>query len=83
MITGFTTGTNINGISYTNTIETALHSKRICQFIVSGVVKLERAGIDAVTLDFGSRECDAKAIVKRGEETKEILLKHKHCNMMH
>jgi hypothetical protein len=82
LITGSTTGTNIKGEAYTNTIITALHWKRVCQFIVSGVVKIERTGVDAITIDYGDGECDSKAIVKRGVETKEILLKHKHRSMI-
>jgi hypothetical protein len=82
LITGSTTGINIKGEAYTNTIITALHWKRVCQFIVRGVVKIERAGVEAITLDFGSGECDSKAVVKRGDETKEILLRNKHRNMI-
>ena len=44
LITGTATGKNIKGIAYTNTIITALHWKRACSFIVSGVVKIEREG---------------------------------------
>jgi hypothetical protein len=78
LITGTATGKNINGISYTNTIITALHWKRVCEFLVSGVIKFERAGVDPVELDYGSGLCDAAATLKRGDQTKEITLKHKH-----
>jgi hypothetical protein len=78
LITGTATGKNINGVAYTNTIVTALNWKRVCQFIVSGVVKLEREGAQPVELNYGTGDCDAKAVVIRGEESKEILLKHKH-----
>ena len=81
LITGTATGKNINGITYTNTILTALHWKRVCEFLVSGSIKIERSGVDAVVLDYGKGECDAKAVVSRGEESKEILLKHRHRNM--
>jgi len=78
LITGTATGKNIGGISYTNTILTALRWKRVCEFLVSGSIKFERTGVDTVVLDYGTGECDAKATVQRGDITKEILLKHKH-----
>lgn len=78
LITGTATGKNIGGISYSNTILTALHWKRVCEFLVSGSIKFERAGVEAVVLDYGTGECDAKATLQRGDLTKEILLKHKH-----
>jgi hypothetical protein len=81
LITGIATGKNIDGIAYKNTIMTALHWKRVCEFIVSGTVKLERSGVDPVILDYGTGECDAKAVVTRGGESKEIILKHNHRSM--
>jgi len=78
LITGTATGININGVAYTNTILTALHWKRVCEFIVSGTIKFERTGVDPVVLDYGTGECDAKATVTRGTLSKEITLKHKH-----
>jgi len=81
LITGVANGTTIEGITYTNTITTALHWKRVCFFIVSGVVKIEREGKESVELDYGSGECDAKAVVRKGGESREILLRHKHRTM--
>ncbi|MBA4321430.1 MAG: hypothetical protein C0408_01300 [Odoribacter sp.] len=78
LITGTATGKNINGISYTNTILTALHWKRVCEFLVAGSIKFERSGVDPVVLDYGKGECDAIATLTRGDQTKEILLRHKH-----
>jgi hypothetical protein len=78
LITGTATGKGINGNVYTNTILTALHWKRVCEFLVSGTVKFERSGVDPVVLDYGTGLCDAIATLTRGTETKEILLKHKH-----
>ncbi len=82
LITGSANGKNIEGKAYTRTIKTALHWKRVCQFIVSGVVMIERDGAEPFELDYGKGECDNKAIVKRGSETKEILLRHRHRNMI-
>jgi hypothetical protein len=77
LITGTATGKNIGGVQYTNTILTALHWKPVCEFIVSGTIKFERAGVDPVVLDYGTGECDAKATLTRGAVSKEITLKHK------
>ena len=78
LITGTANGVNVNGVGYKNTIMTALKWTRACRFIVSGVVKIEREGVQPVEINYGTGECDAKAVVTRGGETKEILLRHKH-----
>jgi len=78
LITGTATGKNIEGKSYTNTIVSALHWKRVCKFIVAGVIKLERGDAEPIELNFGEGDCDAKAVVTRGTESKEILLRNKH-----
>jgi hypothetical protein len=57
---------------------TALHWTRSCRFIVSGVVKIEREGAEPVEINYGTGDCDAKATVTRGGESKEILLKNRH-----
>jgi len=82
LITGTATGKNINGVDYKNTIVTALNWKRVCRFIVAGVIKIEKDGSQPVELNYGTGECDAKAVVTRGGESKEILLKFKHRNML-
>lgn len=78
LITGTAGGVNINGVSYTRTITTALHWKRACRFIVSGVVQIEREGIEPLELDFGEGECDAIATVTMGDESRDITLKFRH-----
>jgi hypothetical protein len=77
LITGTATGTTLEGVGYTNTITTALYWKRACFFIVSGVVKIEREGKPEVEINYGTGDCDAKAIVTREGESKEIILRHK------
>jgi hypothetical protein len=78
LVTGTATGKNRNDVTYTNTILTALHWTRACRFIVAGTVKMERSGDTVpVVLDYGTGDCDAKAVVTRGEQTKEILLRFK------
>jgi hypothetical protein len=81
LITGTASGKNIDGIAYTNTILTALHWTRACRFIVSGVVKIERDGKSPVQIDYGSGDCDAKAVVTKDGVSKEILLRNKARNM--
>jgi hypothetical protein len=76
LITGTASGKNIDGVAYTRTILDALHWKRVCQFLVSGVVEIVREGAEPFTLDYGSGECDNKAVVTRGNESKEIQLRH-------
>lgn len=77
LVTGTASGKTRADVVYTNTILNALHWKRACRFITEGVVKMERSGETVVTLDYGDGECDAKAVVTRGDQSKEILLRHK------
>ena len=77
LITGTASGTTLEGVAYSNTITTALDWKRVCFFIVSGVVKIQREGKEDVEINYGTGDCDAKAVVTRGGESKEILLRHK------
>lgn len=77
LITGTAHGTTIDGVTYTNTITSALHWKRVCFFIVSGVVKIERDGKEPVEINYGDGECDAVAVVTIGGVSKQILLRHK------
>jgi hypothetical protein len=82
LVTGTATGISLEGVGYTNTIMTALLWKRVCFFIVSGVVKIEREGKPDVEINYGTGECDAKAVVTKGGESKEILLRHKIRTMV-
>ncbi|MFO7575175.1 MAG: hypothetical protein R6W67_08465 [Bacteroidales bacterium] len=82
LITGTTSGKNINDVTYTTTISTPLLWKRVCRFIVSGVILIEREGFDPVELDYGDGECDAKAVLRRGDEEKEILIRVRHKRML-
>lgn len=78
LITGTAAGKNIKGVSYANTITSALHWKRVCEFFVSGVIRFEVDGVEPVELDYGTGECDAVATLKRGDQSKEITLRHRH-----
>ncbi len=76
LITGTASGMTLRGVNYSNTIATALHWKRVCRFIVSGVVKIEREGSEPAWLNYGDGECDAYATLTMGDKTKEILLRY-------
>jgi hypothetical protein len=78
LITGTAAGVNINGVAYTKTIMTALHWKRVCRFVVSGVIEIEMAGYEPFEIDFGTGDCDAVATVTRGNDSKEITLRFRH-----
>jgi hypothetical protein len=78
LVTGTATGVNINGVAYTNTITTSLLWKRVCRFIVSGVLRIERTEMDPVEINYGTGDCDALATVTKGNQTKEITLRYKH-----
>lgn len=80
LITGSATGKNGEDISYVRTISTPLHWKRVCEFIVSGIIEIEREGAEPFSLNYGDGECDNKAVVSDGKESKEIQLRHKHRN---
>jgi hypothetical protein len=81
LITGTATGKTIEGVSYANTIMTALDWKRVCRFIVSGVVKIQREGKADVEINYGDGTCDNKAVVTKGGMSKEILLRHRMRTM--
>jgi hypothetical protein len=81
LVTGTATGKTIEDVSYINTITTALHWKRVCAFIVSGVVNIQREGKAEVQVDYGDGTCDNKAVVTRNGESKEIKLRHKFRTM--
>lgn len=77
LVTGTANGLTLDGVAYTNTITTALHWKRACFFIVSGVVQIQREGKEDVSLNYGAGECDAVAVVTKGGQSRQILLRHK------
>lgn len=78
LITGYATGTNLDGVGYTHTISNPLEWHAACRFFVSGTIKFEIDGVKPFLLDFGDGECDAAATLSRGDETKEITLRFRH-----
>jgi hypothetical protein len=82
LITGTANGINYNGVSYTNTIMTALHWKRVCKFFVSGIVKIEREGKEPLQINYGDGECDAVATISNGVDSRDITLRFRHRTMV-
>jgi hypothetical protein len=80
LITGTASGINAEGTPYIRTIISALHWKRVCAFIVSGIIRIEAEGTEPFELDYGQGDCDNKAVVTRNGESKEIELRHHHRN---
>jgi len=78
LITGVAAGTNLNGKMYTHTVINALDWKAACRFIVSGTIRFDIEGVDPFELDYGDGECDAYATLKRGDDSKEIILTFRH-----
>lgn len=77
MVTGSGTGKNFEGMSCTRTIMEALHIKNACRFIVSGVIESVIGDEEPIVLDYGDGECDNKATLSKGTESKEIELSMK------
>ena len=77
-ITGYASGTTYRGKTYENTITSDLLWKRSCRFIVSGIIEINREGVEPFELDYGDGTCDAKATLRRGDEEKEITLRYRH-----
>jgi hypothetical protein len=78
LVSGTTTGKTIKDVEYTTTIVTPLHWKRVCRFIVAGIIRIAPVGGEPAELDFGEGECDALATLRRGDEVKTINLRVRH-----
>ncbi len=78
LITGYATGTNLDGVGYTHAIRNPLEWHAACRFFVRGTINFEIAGVEPFMLDFGNGECDATATLSRGDYTKEITLRFRH-----
>jgi len=75
MITGSANGIDRKERAFTRVILNPLHRKVACRWIVAGSVELQTADMPAAILDYGDGECDRKATVIAGEESREILLR--------
>lgn len=78
LITGMSSGTNLNGKTYTLTILNPLEWHAACRFLVRGTISFDVEGIEPFELDYGTGECDAAATLSRGDESKEITLRYRH-----
>lgn len=78
LITGTSSGTNLNGKSYSLTITSPLEWTAACRFLVGGTIRFEVDGIEPFELDYGTGECDAVATLSRGDESREITLRYWH-----
>lgn len=78
-ITGSASGTHLSGVSFTRTIVSALHWKRVCKVLVAGVISVERSDMEEpFTLDYGDGTCDVTATITYMGESREINLRHRH-----
>ena len=71
-------GVNREGVAYSRTIQETLVIKRRCRAVgigvpVSGTVELTR-GDNSIMVDFGDGNCDRKATITKGEDSKEVDL---------
>jgi len=78
LITGYATGTNLNGVAYTHSITSALEWQAACRFIVSGTIEFDIEGVEPFVLDYGNGECDATATLSRGDDSRVITLRLWH-----
>ncbi|MFQ3579305.1 MAG: hypothetical protein SNJ71_04085, partial [Bacteroidales bacterium] len=75
-ITGQANGKDVNGNAFTVTIKEPLIVKLNCPNIVQGILIFEVENFKlSRELDYGNGECDKKATLKVGNQTKEITLK--------
>ncbi|MGB4774631.1 MAG: hypothetical protein WBP45_05635 [Daejeonella sp.] len=73
-ITGTASGTGAKGREFTVTITKPLIKNVACPFLIGGVLEV-KSGEFVRTLDYGSDDCDAKAIISIKGTSKEIILK--------
>jgi len=69
LITGYATGTNFKGFSYSRTIVEPLHVKMSCKSIVSGVIEIKIGDKEPVIIDYGNGECDNIITITKGNES--------------
>jgi hypothetical protein len=60
-MTGEAHGVNSSGAEYQYSITTPLKKKMNCQWIVSGMLTLQVAGLPLITMDYGTGACDNNA----------------------
>jgi hypothetical protein len=78
LITGTSSGTNLEGKAYSLTVTNPLEWTAACRFLIGGTIRFDVDGIEPFELDYGTGECDALATMSRGDESKEITLRYWH-----
>ncbi len=73
LISGFSSGVNRRGITFSHTIVEPLHKKMACLWLVAGTIEMQN-GNNLVVINYGQGECDNIATVTVNGETKEITL---------
>lgn len=63
LITGYGSGSNSNGTTYTHSIVIPLRKEGACRWLVSGSIQFSRNGQTTRTLDFGNGACDDQASI--------------------
>jgi hypothetical protein len=76
MIDGISTGVNYLGNNYTRTL-TGLTALYTCRHFVSGTVEIKINDESPIILDYGEGDCDDKATISKGGESREITLRHR------
>jgi len=74
LIRGTASGTNIDGIEYSNEIITPVLVKSVCRFPVSGTIEMNITDVGTPVLDYGDGECDNIATITLGDRTWDIIL---------
>ena len=73
-LTGEAHGVNSDGADYQYNITTPLKKKVNCQWIVSGILTLQVAGLPLITMDYGTGNCDNEADIIINGQTYPITL---------
>lgn len=75
-IGGTASGVNSAGQEFSTGILTSLIRRVACSYIVSGST-LIKSGESEMTIDYGSGDCDDKALVSKAGEVRQIVLSNK------
>ena len=73
LMSGFGTTTFSSGDVFTDTINESLRSDLDCEYVVSGVVEVNRNGKFFTKTDFGSGECDNEALLTDADGNETII----------
>lgn len=73
MISGFSSGVNRRGKTFSHTIVEPLHKKMACLWFVAGTIEMQNSN-NLVVINYGQGECDNIATITVNGETKEITL---------